>query len=100
MDQAMTVVGYAVTMIFIASLAWAVLHLTVDVGGITGNGGPNGNDGFILRVLGFGFVYARQGTQLQGNLNKMRKTENKRWFFTAPTWFNKHVVNWGGIKGE
>lgn len=47
--------------------------------------------------LGFGFVYA-ETEDMRNFLNSLRKTRNKKFFLTAPVWFNRHVWNIGGIK--
>lgn len=82
-----TVLGMGVAVLVIGLALYAVTEV-----------GPINGQGFMFTFCGFGFVYAEEGTQLNHNINNVRKTEGRRWFFTAPYWFNKYVANWGGVK--
>ena len=56
----------------------------------------NNEEYAIFKMFGFGVIVARS-KQLQENLNKLRKTSNKRVFITAPRALNK-IWNIGGEK--
>ena len=54
-------------------------------------------EAFSFTIFGFGLVVARND-RMRKNLNMLRKTQNKKVFITAPEWFNRYVINIGGIK--
>ena len=84
----LAIVGFVVVL---AVAALTLIHNS-EIGSI-GQGA-----GFICTVFGFGFIYANDDTILKDNCNRMRKTESKNLFINAPVWFNKYVVNVGGVK--
>lgn len=59
-----------------------------------------GDGAVIITVFGFGLVLTKVDSFGYQQCNKMRKTENRQVFITAPMWFNKHVWNIGGSMGE
>jgi len=89
-------IGATVTVFFaLVLLSDLAARLHCEAARIYGVDGPAG---WIVRLFGFGVVYARPGTNLNANCNCVRKTEGRKWFITAPEWFNRNVANIGGVK--
>ena len=86
MNEAMTILGYFTAgTITVVSLYSATNFSYVK------------NKHLMLSFLGFGFIIA-YSTKLRSNLALARNCEDSAFYICAPSWFNLHVWNIGGMK--